>query len=130
MTRVPVLDPLIPFPSVRFVQGLPPVVLTCHWSVGAGFPVTPAEKLTGWPAITVSLGDCKRTPDSQFTVSGAGLLVAAGLIPLLATHWYWLPFSAAVAPVIVSVAVVVPLYGAASLKFVQVLPPFPLTCHW
>jgi len=36
----------------------------------------------------------------------------------------------AVAPVIVSVAVAVPLYGAVLVRLVHVLPPFVFTCHW
>lgn len=38
---------------VTLLNVVPPFVLTCHWTVGAGFPLAAAVKLTLAPAVTV-----------------------------------------------------------------------------
>src|SRR5205823_3387367 len=63
------------------------------------------------------------------TVSVAAALVAVPTL-LVATARYWFPVKLADVPVIVNVAVVAPLYGAALLTFVNVEPPLVDTCHW
>ena len=35
------------------VQVVPPLVLLCHWTVGAGLPVATAEKVAVLPRLTV-----------------------------------------------------------------------------
>jgi hypothetical protein len=47
-----------------------------------------------------------------------------------ARHWYWQLFIAGVAPVMISVPVVVPLYEALSLSAAHVFPPSVDTFHW
>jgi len=37
------------------LQEEPPLVLTCHCTVGVGVPLAAAVKLTVWPAVTVWL---------------------------------------------------------------------------
>ena len=35
------------------LQMVPPFVLTCHWTVGVGFPLAAALKVAFWPYSTV-----------------------------------------------------------------------------
>jgi hypothetical protein len=41
-------------PEISF-QLVPPLVLTCHWTVGVGLPVAAAVKLAVAPELTVEL---------------------------------------------------------------------------
>ena len=54
----------------------PPLVLTCHCTVGAGVPVAAAVKVTGWPAVTVWLIGLVVTTGAALTVSVAAVVVA------------------------------------------------------
>ena len=64
------------------------------------------------------------------TVNVTTLLATLLWTEFEARHWYSLLFIAVVAPVMVSVPVADPLYGAVSLRLVHVLPPFVLICHF
>ena len=50
----------------------PPTGLTCHWTVGAGFPLAAAVKETSCPAATVWLTGLVVTDGAKYTVNVAG----------------------------------------------------------
>jgi hypothetical protein len=62
------------------------------------------------------------------TVSTAALLIADPTV-LVATHRYCVLSRPTVAPVIERAAVLVPLYGGTSLRFVHETPAFVDNCH-
>ena len=80
------------------------------------------------PAFTVWLVGCVVIVGGTVTVRTAALDVAEPAL-LVATARYRLPDSALPAPVMVNVAVAVPLYGATSVRLVNA-PPLTDTCHW
>ena len=76
------------------VKVVPPLVETCHCTVGAGTPVPAAVKLAGWPWATwVLTGEAVtvgRVLNSN--VAGVESTEPAGLVN---TAWYSFPFSPA-----------------------------------
>ena len=54
---------------VMLVQEVPPLALSCHWTVGVGFPVAAAEKVAVVPATTVTLVGWVVMLGASFTVS-------------------------------------------------------------
>ena len=46
---------VLPVAPARFVKVVPPLVLTCHCTVGLGSPVAAAVNVADWPAMTVRL---------------------------------------------------------------------------
>jgi len=59
-----------------FVNVVPPFVLTCHCTVGAGDPVAAAVKVAVAPATTVTFAGFVVIAGSVFTVSVAAVVVA------------------------------------------------------
>jgi hypothetical protein len=104
------------------VKVVPPFVLTCHCTVGAGFPLAAAVKLTLLPAVTDWLTGCVVMAGAPVNVSVAAVVVA---IPatLVNTAWYLFPFCPAV---VANVSVV----EIAPATLLNVAPPEALTCHW
>src|ERR1700722_11258941 len=58
------------------VKLLPPLVLTCHCTVGVGFPLAAAGKVTELPAVTVWLFGCVVMAGAKSTVRIAAFVVA------------------------------------------------------
>ncbi len=75
-------------------QELPPFALTCHCTVGLGFPLAAALKLAVCPALTVWLLGWLVITGAMLTVSVAALLVADPAT-LVKTARYCLPLSVA-----------------------------------
>src|SRR5947207_1566752 len=103
-------------------QVLPPLVLTCHCTVGAGLPLAAAVKVAVLPAWSEGRRGGVVIVGGGLTVSVAALVVALPTL-LVKTASYWLPFMPAVTLLSVKVVEVAPL------TLFQVLPPLVLTCH-
>jgi hypothetical protein len=90
-----------------FVYVVPPLVLTCHCTVGVGVPVAAAVNVAVVPAVTVVLVGCKLINGAEFTVRVAAVLV---IVPaeLVNTTSYRLPFCAVVVPAMTNVVEVAP----------------------
>src|ERR1700691_5397449 len=73
----------------------PPLVDTCHCTVGLGLPLAAAVKLAGWPASTVVLTGEVVTVGPSSTVRPTALVVVDPT-ELVKTAWYSFPFSASV----------------------------------
>ena len=88
VVKVYVLD-VAPGMSVKVV---PPLVETCHWTVGAGVPWPAAVKVAGRPWLTVSLAGLVVTTGRESTVRETG---SVPTVPteLVNTAWYWFPLS-------------------------------------
>jgi len=67
----------------------PPLVLTCHCTVGVGEPVAAAVKVAVWPAFTVWFVGCAVIVGGvgEFTVSVAAVVVADPA-EFVNTAWY------------------------------------------
>jgi hypothetical protein len=76
--------------------------------VAVGLLLAAAVKVTLVPALTVCDAGLVVTDGAKSTVNVAVVLVAGPRL-LVKTAWYWYPFIAAVALVIVSVPVALPL---------------------
>ena len=74
----------------------PPLVLTCHWTVGVGLPVAAEVKLTVSPGLTVWLVGFVVTDGANSTLSVAKADVAVPYV-LVKTARYCLPLSSEVA---------------------------------
>ena len=77
-----------------FVNVAPPLVDTCHWTVGAGLPEAAAVKVAVAPALTVTLVGCVVTAGGKSTVRVNVLLVTLPT-EFVTTARYCVPFSAA-----------------------------------
>src|SRR5258708_37278868 len=100
----------------------PPSVLTCHCTVGTGFPLAAATKVTFEPALIDWLTGFVVTDGAKFTVIVAAAVVAVP-DPLVNTARNSVPFWPASTFDTVKVVVVAPatwLNGA---------PPSVLNCH-
>ena len=100
----------------------PPLVLTCHCTLGVGFPVAAAVKVAVLPATTDWLTGFVVTVGAKFTVNVAAVVVAEppGFVN---TARYLKPFCPAVTLASVKVVVVAP----ETLE--NVAPPSVETCH-
>ena len=56
----------------------PPLVLTCHCTVGVGLPLAAAVKVAVWPAVTVWLAGWVVTVGANWAVLPSGW-----------PHWWW-----------------------------------------
>jgi hypothetical protein len=81
---------------VIFVQVLPPLVLTCHCTVGVVASVAAAVKVTCVPAVTVWLVGLVVTTGGVLMVNVAADVVVVPSTLVNAAR-YWLPVIAAVA---------------------------------
>ena len=99
-----------------------PSVLTCHCTVGVGFPLAAAVKVAVEPAAALVLTGLVVTVGAKFTVSVAAVVVAEFTL-LVNTARYWLPFCAAVTAGTDNVADVAPV------TLLNVVPPLVLICH-
>src|SRR5437870_4643941 len=110
-------------PLLKLMRPAP--LIPCHCTlVGVGLPSLTAA---GLPALTLAVKSVFAPASlldslpilvivgTKFTVNVATLVVALRLAALLKTARYWVLFSPAAAPVIVSVVVVTPLYTPPSL---------------
>ncbi len=104
------------------VNVAPPLMLTCHCTLGAGVPLAAAVNVAVWPWLTVRFVGFVVTAGATLTVRVAAFDVAV-LTTFVNTARNWFPFCGAAA-VKLRVGEVAP---AMSLK---VPPPFVLTCHW
>src|SRR6266481_3993468 len=104
------------------VNVAPPLMLTCHCTVGVGVPLAAAVNVAVWPWLTVRFVGFVVTAGATLTVRVAAFDVAV-LTTFVNTARNWFPFCGAAA-VKLRVGEVAP---AMSLK---VPPPFVLTCHW
>ena len=100
----------------------PPLVLTNHWTVGAGWPVAAAVNVAVDPAATVWLTGFVVTVGAKFTVIVAAVVVADPLA-LVNTARNFVPFCPAATFGTVSVAVIAPA------TFWNVAPPSVENCH-
>ncbi len=108
-----------------FVKVVPPLVLTCHWTVGVGLPLAAAVNVAVFPALTlwfVGLVVTTGAANAGNTVSVA-VVVVAEPCEFVNTARYLLPVWAAVVTKLSVVEV-------APATFVKVVPPLVLTCHW
>ena len=103
-----------------FVNDVPPFVLTCHCTVGAGDPVAAAVKVAVTPASTDTLVGFVVIAGSVFTVSVAAVVVAVPC-EFVKTASYVFPVCAAV---VVKVKVV----EVAPATAVNPLPEFTIHC--
>jgi hypothetical protein len=99
-----------------------PSVLCCHCTVGVGLPLAAAVKVAVAPEVRLLLTGFVVIAGAKSTVSVAAVLVAE-LTLFVNTARYWLPFCPAVTATTDNVAEVAPEI------FVNVVPPFVLTCH-
>ena len=90
-----------------FTNVAPPLVESCHCTVGVGFPLAAAVKLTFDPAVIDWFCGFVVTVGGKFTVSVAAVVVADPP-ELVNTAWYLLPFCPAVTFDNVNVVVVAP----------------------
>jgi hypothetical protein len=67
---------VVPVAPEMFEYDEPPLLLTCHCTVGVGLPVAAAVKVTGWPAVTVWLAGVVLTVGAYLTVSVALVVIA------------------------------------------------------
>jgi len=104
------------------VQLEPPLVESCHCTVGVGLPDAAAVKVALAPAVTVSLAGWALTVGAYWTISVAALELADPAL-FVKTARYSLAFCVAVTVEIVYVADVAPL------MFAQVQPPLLESCH-
>src|SRR5271156_2493990 len=112
-------------PPATFVNEAPPFELTCHCTVGVGVPDAAAVNVAVAPTVTVAFAGLLVIVGAMFaafTVRVAAVVVAVPAA-FVKTARYLLPLIALVVPVMLSVADVAPD------KFVNVPPPFVLTCH-
>ena len=100
----------------------PPSVLTCHWTVGEGFPLAAAVNDPLLPALTVWFVGFVVTLGAKSTVSVAALLLVE-LTLFVNTARYSFPLS--VEAVVNEYVVLV-----APVTLLHVEPPFVLTSHW
>jgi hypothetical protein len=78
-----------------FVKVVPPFVLTCHCTVGAGTPVAAAVKVAFAGAVTETFDGFVVTTGAELTVNVAGVVVAVPPV-FVNTASYRLPVCAAV----------------------------------
>ena len=88
-------------------------------AVAAKFTVPVPHLFPGAVLATVGVEFTVKSTSDEFVVPQSFVVI----------HLYLYVEMAVVAPVIVKEAVVVVEYGAVFVKFVQVEPPFVLTCH-
>ncbi len=108
-----------------FVKVVPPLVLTCHWTVGVGLPLAAAVNVAVCPALTLWIAGLvviAGAANAGDTVSVAAVVVAEPC-EFVKTARNLLP---------VSIAVVVKfnVVEVAPATLVKVVPPLVLTCHW
>ena len=67
---------VVEVPPGTALNDVPPLVLTIHCTVGAGFPFAAAVKVTGSPFPTVTFTGFKVTVGAKSTVNVAAVVVA------------------------------------------------------
>src|SRR5579871_2272112 len=105
-----------------FVNVAPPLVLTCHCTVGVGLPLAAAVNVAVDPALTLWLVGFVVTVGAKFTVIVAAVVVADPLV-LVNTARNFVPFCPAVTFGTVNVVVVAPA------TLLNVAPPSVENCH-
>src|SRR5206468_1373902 len=103
------------------VNVAPPLMLTCHCTVGVGVPLAAAVNVAVWPAFTVRFVGFVVTAGATLTVRVAGLEVAVPAT-FVNTAWYWYP-------VWLAAAVKLSVVEVAPGTTVKLPPPSELTCH-
>src|SRR5438309_1357135 len=73
------------------VKLTPPLMLTCHCTVGVGVPLAAAVNVAVWPAFTVTFAGFPVIAGATLTVRVAALVVAV-LTTFVNTARNWLPF--------------------------------------
>ena len=108
---------------MMLVQEVPPLVLICHCTVGAGVPVPAAVNVTVAPLVTVWLVGLPVITGADNTVRvAAELLVEPAVVENTAR--YWLPLYVLVVSGVVYVVLVAPPIS------LQLEPPSVLSCHF
>ena len=120
-TVTAVSDKVVDVAPVKFVNVVPPFVLTCHCTVGVGVPVAAAVNVAFAPAATVTLVGLVVITGAAVIVSEAAVEVTL-LTELVNTASNRLPFC----PAVVVKLKVVEVAPATAVKLV---PPFVLVIH-
>jgi hypothetical protein len=118
-------------PFATLLKLVPPFVDTCHWNVGAGFPVTATGPNVAFPlpCTTAVLAGCVVNAGAKFTVKVA-LLLAVVPVVLTASARNSHPFSVEFVASADNVAVATPVKLALVVRLLKITPPFVDTCHW
>ena len=106
---------------VMLLNVVPPLVLTCHCTVGVGCPLAPAVNVAVCPLVTGWLNGFNVIVGAVFTVSSAAFVFEDPAV-LVKTARYWFPFWPAD---VVKLRVV----DVAPVMLLNVVPPLVLTCH-
>ncbi len=110
IVSVPVIEPEIAPPSVKFPKVVPPSVESCHCSVGVGVPLAAPLKFALCPTVTDWFPGCVvmfgATAGFTVSVPASPTNVPAAFV---AESRNWSPDIATVVLLTVSVAVVVPV---------------------
>jgi len=106
---------------IMLLNVAPPLVLTCHCTVGVGCPLAPAVNVTVWPLVIGWLKGFNVIAAAVFTVSSAAFVFDDPAV-LVNTARYWFPFWPAD---VVKLRVV----DVAPVRLLNVVPPLVLTCH-
>jgi hypothetical protein len=104
------------------VKVAPPLMLTCHCTVGVGVPLAAAVNVAVWPEFTVRFAGLAVTAGATLTVSVAALeLAVPAAFVNTARNWF---------PVWPAVAVKLRAVEVAPGMSLKMPPPSVLTCHW